>query len=84
MLPFEGEWLIDWGGAQRWLKTKESSSRILQATADANGHAEQWHSQDKSYLRMPLDQTVNRYHQNLKNAFDPARILNSGTYYPDI
>ena len=84
MLPLQGEWLIDWGGAQRWLKTTESSTKILQVTADANGHAERWHSQDKSHLRAPLDQTMNRYHQNLKDAFDPARILNSGTFYPDL
>jgi glycolate oxidase FAD binding subunit len=84
MLTLQGEWLIDWGGAQRWLKTSEPHDKILQVTSDANGHAEQWHSQDKNYLRAPLDPTVNRYHQNLKDAFDPTRILNSGTFYPDL
>ena len=84
VLPLNGEWLIDWGGAQRWLKTTESSDNILQITSDAGGHAELWHSQDKNYLRMPLDQSINRYHQNLKDAFDPARILNAGVLYPDL
>jgi len=84
MLPLEGEWLIDWGGAQRWLKTTESSEKIIQVASDAHGYAEQWHGEDKNNLRIPLDQTVNRYHQSLKDAFDPGRILNKGTFYPEL
>lgn len=84
ILPLDGEWLIDWGGAQRWLKTSESGEKIQQVTTEVGGHAEQWHSQDKNNMRMPLDPILNRYHQNLKDAFDPVRILNPGVLYPDL
>ena len=84
MLSLDGEWLVDWGGAQRWLKTTATTDKVLQAASEVGGHAEQWHSNDKTHLRVPLDPVVSRYHQKLKDAFDPGHILNIGALYPDL
>jgi len=84
MLPIQGEWFIDWGGAQRWLKSTEPADRIQKIASEAGGYAEQWHDQDKRYLRMPLTRLLHQYHLNLKDAFDPGRILNKGVFYPDL
>jgi len=84
MLALQGEWLIDWGGAQRWLKSSEQSDKIQQTSSEHGGHAEHWHGKDKSQLRMPLNDIVHRYHQNLKDAFDPGHILNKNALYSDL
>jgi len=84
MPPIEGEWLIDWGGAQRWFKPAEGVHNIQQLAAEYGGHAEHWHGEDKNQLRMPLDKIVHRYHQNLKDAFDPGGILNNQALYSDL
>ncbi|MCW8962374.1 MAG: glycolate oxidase subunit GlcE [Gammaproteobacteria bacterium] len=84
VLSIEGEWLLDWGGAQRWLKSSEHPDKIRQMTVERGGHAEHWHGKDKNLLRMPLDSIVHRYHKNLKDAFDPAHILNNHALYSDL
>jgi glycolate oxidase FAD binding subunit len=84
MPPLKGQWLIEWGGAQRWLHTEELPHTISQAAHDAGGHAEQWKHPDQEFLRPELDPGLNKYHQRLKDVFDPGRILNQGILYPDL
>ncbi len=38
-LDIQGDWFIDWGGAQRWLKTTATAKQIRDVVADAGGHA---------------------------------------------
>ncbi len=79
-----GEQLIEWGGAQRWLKTTADAASIRAAAIEAGGHATLFKGGDKSVgVFQPLQPALARIHHNLKNAFDPAGIFNPGRMYPD-
>jgi glycolate oxidase FAD binding subunit len=81
-LALRGEQLIDWGGAQRWLKTDIDPLTIRATAEQAGGHATLFKGGDKSVgVFHPLAPTVAKIHRNLKNAFDPAGIFNPGRMY---
>lgn len=83
-LQLPGEQMIEWGGAQRWLKTDADAESIRAAAAAAGGHATLFKGGDKSVgVFHPLAPAVARIHRNLKNAFDPAGIFNPGRLYPE-
>ena len=83
-LNLPGEQLIEWGGAQRWLKASADATTIRAVAATAGGHATLHRGGDKSVgVFHPLAPAVARIHRNLKNAFDPAGIFNSGRMYSD-
>lgn len=83
-LKLPGEQLIEWGGAQRWLKTTADAATIRAAASAAGGHATLYKGGDKSVgVFQPLAPAVARIHQNLKNAFDPAGIFNPRRMYND-
>lgn len=83
-LQLPGEQLIEWGGAQRWLKTTPEAGVIRAAAEKAGGHATLFKGGDKSVgVFHPLQPAVARIHRNLKNTFDPAGIFNRGRMYPD-
>lgn len=83
-LQLSGEQLIEWGGAQRWLKTTADAVAIRTAAQKAGGHATLFKGGDKSVgVFHPLQPAVARIHRNLKNTFDPAGIFNRGRMYPD-
>ena len=82
VLNMQGEQCIEWGGAQRWLKTTESVSAVRAAAEQAGGHATLFKGGDKSVgVFHPLQPAVERIHRNLKNAFDPAGIFNPGRMF---
>lgn len=83
-LQLPGEQLIEWGGAQRWLKTGADAALIRAAATAAGGHATLFRGGDKSVgVFQPLAPAVARIHRNLKNAFDPAGIFNPRRMYTD-
>lgn len=83
-LSLPGEQFIEWGGAQRWLKTDADVATIRAAAEKAGGHATLFKGGDKSVgVFHPLQPTVARIHRNLKNTFDPVGIFNPGRLYPD-
>lgn len=76
-LKLSGDMLIDWAGAQRWLKTDESADVIRQLCESHGGHATLYHpSNNKIEAFHPLTPGVAGLHKQLKQAFDPAGILN--------
>ena len=82
VLNLQGEQCIEWGGAQRWLKTTASASAVRAAAEQAGGHATLFKGGDKSVgVFHPLQPAVERIHCNLKNAFDPAGIFNPGRMF---
>jgi len=83
-IEFDGEQLIEWGGALRWLKSSQTIDDIRQSVASKNGHAIAYKNFDKqtAYFH-PLDAGLNTIHQRLKQAFDPAGILNPGRLYKE-
>lgn len=83
-LALPGEQMIEWGGAQRWLKTSTDAAGIRAAATAAGGHATLYKGGEKSVgVFQPLAPAVARIHRNLKNAFDPAGIFNPRRMYTD-
>jgi glycolate oxidase FAD binding subunit len=74
--------LIEWGGAQRWLRAPgdaEHALRIRSAAAAAGGHATLFRGGDKSVgVFQPLAPAIARIHARLKAGFDSANIFNPG------
>src|SRR3989344_2608492 len=78
-LPIDlpGKWLIDWGGAQRWLKSDASATDIRMQAEKAGGHATLFrHAKQNGATFHPLPAQLATLHQNLKRAFDPDGIMN--------
>ncbi len=80
-----GPTLIEWGGAQRWLKLplprRPDMSEVLDSTT---GHATLFRAADKSAgVFTPLAAPLDRITRELKKQFDPAGIFNRGRLYPD-
>jgi glycolate oxidase FAD binding subunit len=83
-LSLPGEQMIEWGGAQRWLKTSADAATIRAAAATVGGHATLHRGGDKSVgVFQPLAPAVARIHRNLKNTFDPAGVFNPRRMYTD-
>ncbi|MCB1687908.1 MAG: glycolate oxidase subunit GlcE [Halioglobus sp.] len=77
-----GETLIDWGGAQRWLRGEHSREQLDRFANDAGGHASLFRGGDRnSEVRPPLGKVERRLQQQLKHSFDPDGILNPGRLY---
>jgi glycolate oxidase FAD binding subunit len=80
-----GAQLIEWGGAQRWLRAPgdaHNAQRIRATVAAAGGHATLFRGGDKSVgVFQPLAPAVARIHERLKAGFDPAGIFNPGRMY---
>lgn len=77
-----GPQLIDWGGAQRWLKSSAPAELIRQQLATVGGHATGYFPGDDSTA--PLPAALMRYHRALKQQLDPQGVFNPGRLYPDL
>ena len=83
-LDLPGRQLIEWGGALRWLRSAADAKPIRDAAARSGGHATLFRGGDKSGgVFQPLPPALMKLHRNLKQAFDPAGILNPGRLYPE-
>ncbi|MBN9422526.1 MAG: glycolate oxidase subunit GlcE [Candidatus Accumulibacter sp. 66-26] len=88
-LDLPGAQLIEWGGAQRWLRGGEAATpaAIRQAAQRAGGHATLFRAgageRSVSDVFQPLSAPLARIHRNLKTAFDPHGVFNPGRMYPD-
>lgn len=81
-LDLPGEQMLDWGGAQRWLRSTADEHRIRSVVAAAGGQATKFRGGDRSgEIFHPLPPVLQRVHTNLKQAFDPHGILNPGRMY---
>jgi glycolate oxidase FAD binding subunit len=84
-LDISGPELIEWGGAQRWVRSNAPAAKIRALAVAAGGHATLFRGGDKAVgVFQPLAPAVAAIHRNLKNAFDPHGIFNPGRMYPDL
>jgi glycolate oxidase FAD binding subunit len=84
-LALPGQQLIEWGGALRWLKSSGDVKTIRDAAARAGGHATLFRGGDKTLgVFHSLPPALMKLHRNLKQAFDPAGVLNPGRLYPEL
>jgi glycolate oxidase FAD binding subunit len=85
-LVLGGAQMIEWGGAQRWLRADGDAiaAQTIRRTAQAcGGHATLFRGGDKSAgVFQPLAPALARIHARMKDAFDPAHIFNPGRMYP--
>jgi len=68
LLDLPGKWLLDWGGALRWLRTPTNVSDVQRAAEAAGGYARQYRNAEQP---RPL-----RLAGELRRAFDPFAIFN--------
>ena len=74
--------LIEWGGGQRWVSGALDAATLRAAVAKAGGHATLFRNGDKGVgVFQPLAPAIAKIHKRLKDAFDPAGILNHGRMY---
>ncbi len=80
-IDLPGQWLIDWGGAQRWLKSKAPAKEIQQKTENLGGHATLFRQGSRHGAQFhPLPKKLVELHRNLKRAFDPDGIMNRAVF----
>lgn len=81
-LKLAGAQLIEWGGAQRWLRSDADAAYIRERAAALGGHATLFRGGDRTAeVFTPLPAPLLTIHRRLKAAFDPAGILNPGRLY---
>jgi len=91
-IALPGDWLLDWGGAQRWLRSEAPAADVFAAAAAAGGHATRYRrvladgtpEAVDGPLFQPLEGALRRLHARLRDSFDPQRILNRGRYHPEL
>jgi glycolate dehydrogenase FAD-binding subunit len=76
------QYLIDWGGAQYWFASERPEKEIFTMTEEADGSALLFRGGDrKGELFQPLPKSMFKLQQEIKQAFDPHRILNPEKIY---
>jgi glycolate oxidase FAD binding subunit len=74
--------LIEWGGAQRWLRADgdaATAQRIRATVTACGGHATLFRGGDKRVgVFQPLAPAIAKIHERLKAGFDPSNIFNPG------
>ena len=76
------DWLIGWGGAQRWLKSELTLPKVQGFAKALGGHATLFRGGNKAdEVFAPLPPAMLALHQRLKHAFDPHGILNPQRMY---
>lgn len=80
--PMAGDWLIEWGGGQRWQRSDAPPAQMQHLAAAAGGHATLFRggNRDDSVFQ-PLAAPLMAIQQRLKQAFDPAGIFSPGRIY---
>ncbi|MCA8202404.1 glycolate oxidase subunit GlcE [Burkholderia sp. AU33545] len=82
--PLAGAVLVDWGGAQRWLKTDAAPADVQRFAAQWGGHATCFTAGTTSEPFQPLPPALLRVHRQLKAQLDPHAIFNPGRLYADV
>lgn len=84
LAPLPGQALLDWGGAQRWLKTDASVETVREIAESLDGHATCFTAGVADEPFHPLPDGLARIHRQLKAQLDPHGIFNPGRLYAAI
>lgn len=83
-IDLPGSSILDWGGAQRWLKSDASSSEIREIAHRHGGYATCFTPSATGEPFQPLSAPLLAIHQQLKKQLDPHGIFNPGRMYADL
>lgn len=98
-LDVSGPTLVEWGGAQRWVRVEaadgkpqvemtgasSAADRMRNLAARSGGHAVLFRATDKAGGAFAaLSPPLARIHHAVKASFDPHRIFNPGRLYPEL
>jgi glycolate oxidase FAD binding subunit len=75
-LNMEGRTCFEWGGAQRWVVSNAAPDSVHNAALGAGGYAALFRGAGQERIRLPSG--VAALQERIKQAFDPAGILNVG------
>ena len=74
--------LVEWGGGLRWMSGTVDPLSVRSTVERLGGHATLFRASDKAAgVFHPLKPALMKIHRRLKEAFDPADILNPGRMY---
>ena len=74
--------LVEWGGGLRWVSGELDPLDVRSTVEKLGGHATLFRGGDKALgVFHPLRPALMKIHRRLKQAFDPAGILNPGRMY---
>ena len=83
-LDLPGAQLIEWGGAQRWLRGAIDVGQLRETAARVGGHATLFRGGDKTGgVFAPLSPALMEVHRRLKQSFDPYGVFNPGRLYSE-
>lgn len=82
-LPASNEdYLIDWGGAQRWLRSDKERAQLVEQIPNAAGQVSLFqHGDRSSEIFHPPSAVSKKLHQRLKHSFDANGVFNPGRLY---
>jgi glycolate oxidase FAD binding subunit len=91
-LALPGEMLLEWNGAQRWLRGSPGGdpqpSTVRDTMTQAGGHARLFRGASETHRAVgvfrPLPPALLAIHQRLKRSFDPNGIFNPGRMYAEL
>jgi glycolate oxidase FAD binding subunit len=87
-LDLPGASLIEWGGAQRWLKSEAPAEAIRAAAVKVGGSATAFRCaaalKSAACAFAPLPAPLMNLQRRMKTAFDPRGLFNPGRLYPEI
>ncbi|MDI6748449.1 MAG: glycolate oxidase subunit GlcE [Rhodocyclaceae bacterium] len=88
VIDLPGATLIEWGGAQRWLRSTASTEEIRAAAEKVGGSATLYRADTAlkaaSGVFAPLPAPLLDLHRRLKQTFDPHGIFNPGRMYKEL
>jgi glycolate oxidase FAD binding subunit len=78
----EGDWLINWGGAERWLAGQHDHEELERIASRCGGEVTWSRGGDRHAERLPsVSKSKRALLTKLKQAFDPAGVFNPGRLY---
>jgi glycolate oxidase FAD binding subunit len=78
-LDLPGDWLLDWGGAQRWLRSPAPPAQVWATVALAHGHATLMRGVDRSGgVFQPVSPAQAAIERRLKTELDPDGVFGGG------
>jgi len=84
-LDLPGATLVEWGGAQRWLRGDPDPVLLRDRARRAGGHATLFRGGDRAKgVFTPLPGPLAAIHRRLKAVFDPHGVFNRGRLLPDL